>query len=160
MTNKQVLGLISLTVLLVGIFTPVVSFPIIGNVNYFQLACLSIILPRPFNSWGDGAIIIVLAIISLILIFAKRYRGLWFTGFASSGIIAFAFINLQANISQAHSELQRKLMSDSPFELSLKWLDTLSYAGAQLQWGWALLIAGAVLTIVVAAVKEERPSNL
>ena len=50
------LGLIGSVVLFIGVFAPIVSVPIMGNINYFQ------------NGQGDGMIILVLAVISLILV--------------------------------------------------------------------------------------------
>jgi hypothetical protein len=61
MNTKQLLGLIGSIVLFIGVFTPIVSVPIMGNMNYFQ------------NGKGDGTIVLVLAVISLILVLAKKY---------------------------------------------------------------------------------------
>jgi hypothetical protein len=36
MNTKQLLGLIGSMILFVGVFTPIVSIPFIGNLNYFQ----------------------------------------------------------------------------------------------------------------------------
>jgi len=36
MNRKQLFGLIGSIVLFVGVFAPVVSVPIVGNMNYFQ----------------------------------------------------------------------------------------------------------------------------
>ena len=36
MNTKQILGLIGSIVLFIGVFTPIVSVPIMGNMNYFQ----------------------------------------------------------------------------------------------------------------------------
>ncbi|MBI9082217.1 MAG: hypothetical protein JEZ11_01385 [Desulfobacterales bacterium] len=50
MGTKQILGLIGSIILFVGVFTPIFSVPIMGNMNYFQ------------NGKGDGTIVLVLAI--------------------------------------------------------------------------------------------------
>ena len=46
-------------ILFVGVFTPIVSFPIIGYMNYLQ------------NGRGDGVIVLILAVISLVLVWAR-----------------------------------------------------------------------------------------
>ncbi len=69
--TKQLLGLIGSVVLFVGVFAPIVSIPIMGNMNYFQ------------NGKGDGTIVLVLAVISLILVLLKKFKGLWLTGLVS-----------------------------------------------------------------------------
>jgi hypothetical protein len=138
MDKKQVLGLIGSVVLFLGVFMPIVSVPVMGDMNYFQ------------NGKGDGVLIIILAAISLILTLSKKYKGLWFTGFGSLGIMVFTFINFQMRMSSARTDLQRELVGN-PFaglgELALEFV--------QLQWGWAVLIVGAALIIATAAIKER-----
>jgi len=85
--TKQLLGLIGSAVLFVGVFAPIVSIPIMGNMNYFQ------------NGKGDGVIVLVLALISLILVLLKKFKGLWFTGLGSMAIMTFTFINFQMAIA-------------------------------------------------------------
>lgn len=142
MDKKQVMGLIGSIILFIGVFAPVVSVPIMGNMNYFQ------------NGKGDGTIIIALAIISLILTLAKKYKGLWFTGLGSLGIMAFTFINFQMRMSEAKSQMEREL-AGNPF----RGLADLAMQSVQLQWGWALLIVGAALVIAAAAIKEDVKSE-
>ena len=59
MKTKQLLGLIGSIVLFIGVFTPIVSVPIMGNMNLFQ------------NGKGGGTIVLILAVISLVLVLAK-----------------------------------------------------------------------------------------
>jgi hypothetical protein len=140
MDKKQVLGLIGSVVLFLGVFMPIVSVPFMGNMNYFQ------------NGKGDGILIIILAAISLILTLSKKYKGLWFTGFGSLGIMAFTFINFQMKMSSARADLQEKL-AGNPFA----GLGDLALQSVQLQWGWAVLIVGVALIIATAAIKERMP---
>ena len=135
--TKQLLGLIGSAVLFVGVFAPIVSIPIMGNMNYFQ------------NGKGDGAIILVLAVISLILVLLKKFKGLWFTGLGSMGIMAFTFINFQINLANARTQMETELVGN-PF----RGIADMAMQSVQIQWGWALLIVGAVLVIVSAAIKE------
>lgn len=138
MDKKQVTGLIGSIVLFIGVFAPIVSVPIVGNMNYFQ------------NGKGDGTIVIVLAVISLILTLSKKYKGLWFTGLGSLGVMAFTFINFQMRMSEAKSHMEREL-AGNPF----RELADLAIQSVQLQWGWALLIVGASLVIAAAAIKDD-----
>jgi len=62
MDKRQVFGLIGSILLFIGVFTPIISIPIVGNMDYFQ------------NGKGDGTIVLVLAVISLLL--AIRVYGL------------------------------------------------------------------------------------
>lgn len=138
MNTKQILGLIGSIILFVGVFAPILSVPIMGNMNYFQ------------NGKGDGIIVLVLAVASLVLVLTKNYKGLWFTGLGSIGVLLFTFINFQSKMSQMKSEMESQL-AGNPF----RGLADMAMQSVQLQWGWALLIVGAGLVIASAAVKEE-----
>jgi hypothetical protein len=72
MGRKQKLGIAGSIVLFVGVFTPIVSLPIVGNMNYFR------------NGQGDRVIVLILALISIVLVLRKQYRWLWVTGLLSS----------------------------------------------------------------------------
>jgi len=130
MNQKQLLGLIGVAILFVGVFAPIISAPIVGNINYFQ------------NGKGDGTIILILAVLSLIFTLMKKYKGLWFTGIGSLCVLFFTFINFQIQMNELNHEL-----SGNPFA---------ALANIQLQWGWALLVIGAVLLICSAAVKNKQ----
>ena len=136
--TKQLLGLIGSAVLFVGVFAPIVSIPIMGNMNYFQ------------NGKGDGVIVLVLAVISLILILLKKFKGLWFTGLGSMGVMVFTFINFQINLTNTRTQMETELVGN-PF----RGIADMAMQSVQIQWGWALLIIGAVLLITSAAIKEK-----
>jgi len=138
MNTRQLLGLIGSIVLFVGVFTPVVSAPIVGNMNYFQ------------NGKGDGAIILVFACCSLALVLAKKYRLLWVTGLGSMAVMAFSFINFQMKMSDVKAKMETDL-AGNPF----RGLADMALQSVQIQWGWALLIVGAGLVIASASVREQ-----
>ncbi|MFS8799725.1 hypothetical protein [Synechococcus sp. R60.3] len=142
MNTKQILGLIGSIVLFIGVFAPIVSVPIMGNMNYFQ------------NGKGDGTLILILAIVSLVLVLTKKYKGLWFTGVGSLAVMAFTFINFQMKISDMKSQMETEL-AGNPF----RGLADMAMQSVQLQWGWALLIVGAGLVIAGAALKDESNEN-
>ena len=135
---KQLLGLIGSIVLFVGVFAPIVSVPVMGNMNYFQ------------NGKGDGTIVLVLAVVSLVLVMAKKYRGLWFTGLSSLTVMAFSFINFQMKMSEISAQMETELVGN-PF----RGLGDVAMQSVQLQWGWALLVVGAGLVIASAAIRNE-----
>ena len=97
MESRQVVGLTGALVLFIGVFTPIVSVPTVGYINYIE------------NEKIDGVVILGLAIISFLLLFARKYRGLWFTGLASLGVLLFTFISLQIKIAELRNKLGRHL---------------------------------------------------
>lgn len=138
MNSKQLIGLMGSIVLFIGVFAPIVSIPIMGNLNYFQ------------NGKGYGTIILVLAAISLVLVLAKKYKGLWFTGIGSLGVMIYTLVNFYLEMSQLKAYTESEL-ADNPFS----GLADMAIGSIQLQWGWALLVVGAVLVIISAAIKGE-----
>ena len=139
MNTRQILGLIGSIVLFIGVFTPIVSIPIMGNINYFQ------------NGKGDGTLILILAVISLVLVLTKKYKGLWFTGLGSLAVMAFTFINFQVKLADMKSQMESEL-AGNPF----RGLADMAMQSVQLQWGWALLIVGAGMVIASAVMKGEH----
>lgn len=138
MATKQNLGLIGSIVLFVGVFAPIVSVPLIGNMNYVQ------------NGRGGGVFIMILAAISLILVLKKRYGGLWLTGIVSLVLMAFTFIRFQIKMSDAQKQMAADL-AGNPF----RGIADAAMQSVQLQWGWAVLVVGAGLLIASAAIKDE-----
>jgi hypothetical protein len=135
--TKQLLGLIGSAILFIGVFTPILSIPIMGDINYFQ------------NGEGDGTIILVLAVISFIVVLLKMFKVLWFTGLGSIAIMFFTFVNIQTNLANTKIKMETEL-AGNPF----RGLADMAMQSVQIQWGWALLIVGAVLVIASAAIKE------
>lgn len=140
---KQMIGLAGAVILFVGTFAPIINVPVAGSMNYFQ------------NGKGDGTLIIGLAVISAVLALTRRYTGLWLTGAASLGLLSFTYLNLQAHLSGAQESIKVEL-ADNPF----KGLGDMMLQSVQIQWGWALLIVGALLLVGAAALKSElKPSD-
>lgn len=134
----QILGLAGSVILFIGVFTPIISLPIVGGMNYFQ------------NGRGDGVIVLLVAILSGFLTLAKRYRFLLFTGGGSLAILALTFIVFQVRMSQMQAEM-KKSMGNNPFA----GLGDAMMNSVQISWGWAVLIIGAVLLIAAALVKKD-----
>src|ERR1035441_8187451 len=68
--RKQRVAILGSLLLFVGVFLPLVSTPL-GSVNYFD------------NGQGDGAIVLALAVISIILALTRSFGWLWITGLCS-----------------------------------------------------------------------------
>lgn len=140
-SNRQrSLGLIGAAVLFVGVFMPILSVPIVGSVNYFQ------------NGRGDGTIILVLALLALLLTATRSFRLLWIPGVLSLALLAFTFINIQAKLNDARDSMTREL-ADNPF----RGLAEAMAGSVQLQWGWAVLVVGAVILIAATFGDRGRP---
>lgn len=138
MNKPQIIGLIGSAILFVGVFTPIVSIPILGSMNYFQ------------NGRGDGVFILALALISVLVILARKYRGLIITGGLSLGMLIFTFITFQLRMSQAQASMKEQ-MSGNIFA----GIGEAMFDAVQLQWGWAVLVIGAVAVFIAGFFKVE-----
>lgn len=132
--DRGLLGILGSALLFVGVFLPILSVPILGNINYFR------------NGQGDGVFILILAGISLVLTCIRAFKWLWLTGLGSLGVMGFTFVRLYRIMAAAKTALM-----DNDF----MGLGTLLWESIQIQWGWAILFAGAVLTIAAAATKGD-----
>ncbi len=139
---NAMLGIVGSLILVLGVFSPLISMPVMGTLNYFQ------------NGKGDGVIVLILAVASLLLSVSRRYRALWVTGLASAGLLAFTFINFQMHFDKLKSEMKTEL-ADNPFA----GLANLATEAVQMQWGWAVLIAGTLLILVAAAFKPHKQTQ-
>ncbi len=124
------LGLAGSIILFIGVFMPLVSVPIAGNINYIG------------NGKGDGIVVLILAVVSLLFVLTKKYKGLWLTGLGSLGMMLFTFINFQSKLSQAKTDVQSEL-AGNPF----RDVADAAIESVHLQWGWAILLVGAALVI-------------
>jgi hypothetical protein len=94
MQSQPLLGLIGSLLLTVGVFAPILSVPIMGTINYFA------------NGKGDGTLVLILAVVSLILTVRRRYEWLLTTGVASLAMMTFTFINFQLRMSEANANVE------------------------------------------------------
>jgi hypothetical protein len=141
--TKQILAIVGALLLFVGVFLPIVSVPIVGSVNYFH------------NGQGDGTIVLVLAVISIILAVTRRFRGLWVTGLCSVGLLLFTLVNFLMRMSELREQMQRQL-ADNPF----RGLFDVAMNSVQVQWGWAVLMLGGGLIVASAAMRSPEALNV
>lgn len=140
MNNKN-FAFAGAALLFVGLFMPIVSLPIVGNVNLFN------------NGSNITAIgIAVLAGIALALAVKDRLRDLIWPGAAAAAVLAYVFVRLQYGMMQMREQVSSQLQ-DNPFA----GLAQAALGSVQLQWGWLVLGAGAGLLLYAgfSARKEE-----
>ena len=135
MNTRTVLGVVGGAICAIGVFAPIITIPIMGNQSYFQ------------NGRGDGTIVLLFGISTIIATLAGRYWWNWISGFGSLGLIGFTFIRFQQAINTATSEIQSEL-ADSPF---FSGLAEMAMQSVQVSWGLPVLVIGAILTIASAA---------
>lgn len=142
MKNQQTIGIIGAGLLFIGVFTPIVSLPIVGNINYFN------------NGKGDGAIVLALAALSFFLAVTCRLRGLLITGGGVIITMSFSFYRFHQKMDELQTSMNADL-AGNPF----RGLADAAVQGIQLQWGWAILVFGIVLVLTAALMKDGQQQN-
>lgn len=139
MENKQKLAIAGSMMLIVGVFLPILSMPIVGSIDYFR------------GGEGDGVIVLGLGIVSLVLAIAKKYKALLLTSALSIAVLVFTLAHFYYKMSELKSEYVKE-MEGNPFA----GLGQLAMETIKLDWGWVPLISGAVLIGVSAVMKEAK----
>jgi hypothetical protein len=136
--NSRILGIIGALLVLVGIFCPLVNFSILDTTH-------SVSYLDSFRGGGgiDGIIIAGLGVISLILAALNKTRVLIATGILTLCLLALDYFNFQSKMSEL-SSLNEKVAA------------TIT-SGTSLQWGWVVLVLGALLLLAAGLMKKAVP---
>jgi hypothetical protein len=134
--KKKRLGWLGVALLVIGVFMPIVSMPIVGSFNYLH------------NGRGDGVVVLVLAAISGLLIFGKFFRGLIVTALVSLAIMCFSLAHFLTGMNVAREQMAQV---DNLF----KGIGQAILSTIQLQWGWLPLLAGAFSILAAGLLRDE-----
>lgn len=133
MDIRGTFGLFGSLALIIGVFSPVISAPLIENITYYR------------NGSEFGIAVLVIAGISLLVTFSRMYRVLPLLGAGALGVVGYTFINVQRKFSDARSQVSEGIGEGALRDLANSAIDTV-----QMQWGWAVLAVGAVLLLTTA----------
>ncbi len=136
--NRQTVGFVGSALLVVGVFTPLIVLPLVGGVNYFQ------------HGEGDGKFVLILGVLSAMAVRKQRYRALWLTGIASLALVTSAFVSFRAKLAEAKASMAADLGGSAFREFSERLVGP-----AQLSWGFAVLVIGAVMLLAAASMKPD-----
>jgi HEAT repeat protein len=129
-------GLAGAALLAAGVFAPLLDVPLGESVSYFQS-----------GRW-EAVLLLLLAAATAGLSLLRWHRGLWLTGLAAFAVVTVTFTRLLA----ALVELLRTFEGTPGAELGGV-MDLV-----QLRWGWAVLLAGALVIVAAAVTAEVRRS--
>lgn len=137
--NSRILGIIGSVLVIAGIFCPLVNVSILGvthSTSYLD----------SFRGGGgiDGIIIAGLGVISLVLAALNKTRILIATGILTLCLLALDYFTFKSKMSELSS-------------LNEEMAATIS-SGTTLQWGWGVLLLGALLLIVAGIMKKSGPA--
>jgi len=136
--RKLTLALAGAALLVIGVFLPIVSMPMVGSVNYFA------------NGRGDGIVVIILALAAAALALTRKFKFVTFVGLASLALITFTLFRLISGLNTARAEMEKSL-AGNPF----KGLGDAFLSSIQVQWGWLPLVVGSFLIMASGLVAPE-----
>ena len=129
--------------LIVGVFSPIVSFSFVGDVDFFRAG------------YGDGYILLIMAVASLALAVTGRWKQVLVPALGGLAVTVWTFLGVQDTIAEARSG-GSAVLAGNPHE----GLAAATMASIQWEWGWILLFAGSGLLVYSAARRdrmEEAP---
>jgi hypothetical protein len=91
MDKRRSLSVLGVAIVCGGVFTPVLTAPVFGNISY--LLC----------GKGDGTLLIALSLLSLFFSLKSRYSALWYTGIVCLSIVTFTFYDIHRQLSQLNA---------------------------------------------------------
>jgi hypothetical protein len=146
--KRQIAAFAGAALLVVGLFTPIVGVPFF-TVNYYSLTQFSSLA-------GLGFFLLLLCGVgSVVLATMKRYGLLKWPGLSSLLILAYTFYYISSGISQAKAEMAKMATMPDGQANPFKGMGDAFLSMIQMQWGWGVLAAGAVLLIVAGLMKDE-----
>ena len=127
--------------LVVGLFMPIVTMPMVGSVNLF-------------GNGGNaaGLVLMALAALGAGLTLKDRPSDAFWPAVAACGVLAYCFARLQYGLARMRESLRE--LEGNPFA----GLAEGAMGNVQIQWGWLLLAVGAG-TMVYAAFKSRDAAS-
>ena len=136
---KRIIGLGGAFLLTVGVFAPFLSVPGLKDINYLS------------NRGIEAVIVLLLAAASFLLILAKRYKWLWLTGSGALITLTFSLVYFELRLQDVKVRVISMLAGKPAAGAA-----SVAARSIEIKWGYILLILGAVLVIVAAAIKEKQ----
>lgn len=135
----QLIGFLGVGLLLLGIFCPIVSLPVVGTLSYFR------------NGSEEGIALLGLSIASIFCLIRRKFAWLYGTGLWALVLVVAPFLHLQNKLIEIKSEANRELVGN-PF----RGLADLAMESTQLQWGWVILFLGVTLLLTSAYLQKRK----
>ncbi|HEY0375520.1 MAG TPA: hypothetical protein VGC87_01025 [Pyrinomonadaceae bacterium] len=148
--NNRILGIVGSVLLIVGIFLPVVSGPSVNpnatsaadafgdTVSYSYFSTLT-----SGGGFSLGILCAVLGLVSLALIFTRKYKLLVATGGLALAILALDFFVSRSKLGEIPAEMMTAMGDKAP---GFVWV------------GWLVLALGAILVLLAGIMKNNEPA--
>jgi hypothetical protein len=142
--NSRTLAIIGSSLLILGVFMPLISFLGLISISYFQLAQFS-------AKFSTGIVVALAGIVSLILALKNQYKPLIAAGLLALVILLIDFFRIKSAIA---SGLPLQLPGQRP-GMDPAMMGQALQSVIQISWGMFVMVAGAILLIVAGAKKDK-----
>ncbi|MEW6050208.1 MAG: hypothetical protein AB1644_04000 [Candidatus Zixiibacteriota bacterium] len=132
---RQLIALVASALNATGAFLPMLGVPLLLDKNFFQLS--------KSGAW----ILIGLAGLSVLIVLLRKYRALYITGLASLGLVIYSLISIHERRSGYQQDLQQGMDKSPLQDIGVGFLK-----GVNIEYGWWVMVIGAVLLIAVPLV--------
>ena len=137
--GRMLLAIFAVLLLLLGTFTPIVSFPFVGDVDFFRAG------------YADGYVLLILTALSLALAVTGRWKQVLVPALGSLAVVLWTFLGVQDTVADARSGSAAALAGNPHEGLAASVIQSIQW-----EWGWLLLFAGSGL-LVYSAARKDRP---
>lgn len=127
LNSNSKLGYIGAGLMGFGVFTPILSLPIVGSITYFN------------NGKGDGVVLLLLSLVGAYMIYCNQSKVTLTIGLVSTLLVVYTSWNVMNAISEAKKQLESELEGNLFSGLASGLMGTV-----QMQWGWIFLYVGAI----------------
>lgn len=136
--GRMLLAVTAAVVLVIGVFSPIVSFSFIGDIDYFR------------EGYGDGYILLLMAFLSLALAITGRWKQVLIPALGSLAVILWTFLGVQDTITQARAGGASALTGNPHEGLAASVMQSIQW-----EWGWVLLFGGSGLLVYSATRRDQ-----
>jgi hypothetical protein len=141
--DNRILAFVGVGLLVVGVFLPIVSLPIVGSMNMLM----------PGGQIGDGIFILAFALIGGGLALAGKVRHVVWPALASLAFTAWKYMSLQGTLDETRARLTDQMGADSGMASSL------TDAVQMNLLGWAVLALGGIVLLVAGILAWKGSSG-
>jgi hypothetical protein len=117
--------------LLFALFSPLVTIPMLGSINYTKLGWQWVVL-----------VLLISAAVTITLL--KKYHLLWIVAALAAGLVSYTFTFIQLSLMDLH-HLGEPSVTDDPGTSLGKIFTAVFTASSGLDWAWPIVIAGVAL---------------
>jgi hypothetical protein len=137
--DKKILALVGVAVIVVGLFLPIMSLPIVGSVNMLL----------PGGGIGDGIFVLVFALVGAGLALVGQVRHVIWPALASLAFIGWKFFQLKGAVDAGRDQVMAQGGADY----------VAAYGDAiQMNYlGWAVLCIGSIVLLVAGIMAWTGP---